>query len=178
MRMTPSIMLIAKPPVQRRNRLPISVARNSGTNLYRKMKNNERENQVQPHHPGGDFAGFAVSSPRPSSAALAEKRSAFMPSDIACPSVPSPRRNGQLESRVLLRHPRERAFFGDDLAIRLAHRDAIAVRGAHHDAFHHGLAADQRFFAAFQDGQHLNMRAKAQETSDRQNFGLRFHYIG
>ena len=84
-----------------------------------------------------------------------------MPSHMAWPSVPRPRRIGSLKI----------GYFSDMRGSGLssvtispfgfAHRDAIAVRRAHHDAFHHGLAADQRFLAAFEDGQHLNVCAQA-----------------
>ena len=51
----------------------------------------------------------------------------------------------------------QRHFLGDNFAARLAHRHAVTVRRAHHDAFHHGLAADKGFLAAFQDRHQLHV---------------------
>ena len=99
-----------------------------------------------------------------------------MPSDIAWPSVPSPRSTGNLKNRVLLGHPRHRHLFGDDLAVGLANRDAIAVGRAHHDAFHDGLAADEGFLAALEDREHLNMREKTKESTERTNMDLESFY--
>src|ERR1022692_1759740 len=73
------------------------------------------------------------------------------------------------EDAVLLGHARQRLLLGDDLARRLADRDTIAVRGAHHDALDYGLAADQRFLAAFEDGHHLDMREKTKEGTQGHN---------
>jgi hypothetical protein len=42
------------------------------------------------------------------------------------------------------------------------------VRSAHHHPFHHGLAADEGFLAAFQYGQHLNVREQAEKCSEGQ----------
>jgi hypothetical protein len=51
------------------------------------------------------------------------------------------------------------------------------VRSPHHDAFHDGLAADERgLFAAFEDRQHLDMSAQAQEVSDKQGMNSVNHY--
>ena len=52
---------------------------------------------------------------------------------------------------------------------RLADRHTIAVRGAHHDALDHGLPADQRFLAAFEDGHHLNVREKTKKGAQGHN---------
>ena len=60
---------------------------------------------------------------------------------------------GQLEDGVLFGNPRQVLLFGDDFAALPAHRHAVAVRGAHHHAFHHRLAADEGFLAAFQNRQ-------------------------
>ena len=101
---------------------------------------------------------------------MAEKRSAFMPSHIAWPSVPRPRKTGQLEDLGYFSEMRGSGFSSVTISpVGLAYGDAIAVRRAHHDAFHHGLAADQgRFLAAFEDGQQLDMREKTQETAQVQ----------
>ena len=66
--------------------------------------------------------------------------------------------NGQFEDLVLLGKTRQRHLLGDDFARWLAHRNAIAVRRAHHDAFHDGLASDERLFAALEDGHQLRVR--------------------
>jgi hypothetical protein len=42
------------------------------------------------------------------------------------------------------------------------------VRGAHHYAFHDGLAANERLFPAFENGEHLDMYEKAKKIADRQ----------
>ena len=60
----------------------------------------------------------------------------------------------------------DRHFLGDDFAGGLADRDAIAVRGAHHDAFHDRLAADERLLAAFQNGEHLYVRETGEEKCE------------
>ena len=44
-----------------------------------------------------------------------------------------------------------------------AHRHAVAVGRPHHDAFHHGLSADEGFLAAFQDRHHLDMGKKTEK---------------
>ena len=59
----------------------------------------------------------------------------------------------------------ERHLFGDDFAVGLAHRHAIAVGRAHHDAFHDGLAADEGFLAAFQDRHQLGMGKKTKKRA-------------
>ena len=101
MRITPSIMLTAKRPCSDGTTWPSCVARNSGTNLYMNRKNSsenargaaiiQRELGRLLAFLGGFFARVA------SSATLAENCSAFTPSVIACPSVPSPRRMGSLK---------------------------------------------------------------------------------
>src|SRR4029077_16945548 len=70
-----------------------------------------------------------------------------------------------LEDLVLFRHPRNRRFTRDDLARGLAHRHAIAVRRTHHHAFDPRLPADEGFLAALEHRHHLDMRGKAQETT-------------
>jgi hypothetical protein len=72
--------------------------------------------------------------------------------------VPTPRKTGYLKILCCLGDARQGHFLGDDFAVRLAHRHAVAVRGAHHDALHHGLPADEGFLAAFEDGHQLNLR--------------------
>ena len=100
-----------------------------------------------------------------SSEALAENCSALTPSYIACPSVPTPRKIGILENRVLLRDRGKRRFFGDDLAVGLADRDAVAVRRPHHHAFHDGLAADKGgLLTAFQDRHQLRVGGQAEKA--------------
>jgi hypothetical protein len=49
----------------------------------------------------------------------------------------------------------QRFAHGDDFAGRFAAGDSPGVRRAHHNAFEHGLSADQRFFAAFEGGKKL-----------------------
>ncbi len=71
-----------------------------------------------------------------------------------------------LEDGIPVGDLRNRVFVGNDLALRIAHRDAATVRRQHHHAFHHGLSADEGFLTAFEDGQHLQMVGKAQKTSE------------
>ena len=54
---------------------------------------------------------------------------------------------------VLFRQPLQRFAVSGHFARRFATGDGPCVRRAHHNAFEHGLAADQRFFAAFEGGQ-------------------------
>ena len=75
-------------------------------------------------------------------------------------------KNRVLVDLVALRHAVDGHFLGDDPAIRLAHRDAITVRGAHHHAFHDGLPADEGFLAALQCGQHLRMHEDAEKSAE------------
>src|SRR5580698_6230057 len=64
----------------------------------------------------------------------------------------------------------------DDLPLRIAHRDAAAMRSQHHHAFHHRLPADKGFLTAFfKDGQHLQMHGQAQESSQSHQVH-RLHY--
>ena len=55
----------------------------------------------------------------------------------------------------------------DDLAILFAHGNAPGVRRTHHDAFEHGLAADQRFFGAFERGKELEDGLESQYLAQR-----------
>ena len=106
---------------------------------------------------------------------IERKLGASRPSAMVWPILPRPRSTGYLKIGYLSAILRNRVLLGDDLAVGLAHGDAVAVRRQHHHAFHHRLAADERFFTAFQHGQHLQMRGQAQESSNGHG-NLRSHY--
>src|SRR5438270_13416053 len=94
MRRAPSTILIAKSLCSGAYRPPIHSASFKGTNLYKKMKKARekiRFRLIAHEDTSADFLLGSVSS----RAALAEKRRALMPRDIACPSVPKPRRTGK-----------------------------------------------------------------------------------
>ena len=57
------------------------------------------------------------------------------------------------EDGISVGNARQRILFRDQRAVGLPHRDAIAVRGAHHDAFHDRLSTDERLLAAFKYGE-------------------------
>ena len=62
---------------------------------------------------------------------------------------------------VLFREPVERLGIGRNRTVGPADGDSPGVRRAHHDAFEHGLTADQRLLAAFESGQQLDGDEKA-----------------
>ena len=62
---------------------------------------------------------------------------------------------------VFLGKPFQRFAVRHEFARRLAAGDAPGMRSAHHNAFEHGLAADQRLLAAFERWQKLHAHQKA-----------------
>ena len=143
----------------------------------------EGEHEAERQHVGADLARlftvpriFSGYSSGPS-AALNENLVAFAPSAMVWPMRPRPAEDGILEDRILVGDLRHRVLVSDDLALRIAHGDAVTVRRQHHHAFHHGLAADEGFLTAFQNGQHLQMGCQAQEASQGHK-GHRLHYSG
>ena len=124
------------------------------------MKNASEKTRLAVMAPAGEFSdgfGFPGLSGFVQRGGVGGKFQRLNAELMAWYRVPMPRRMGNLKMRILLRHARQGHLFGDDLATRLAYRDAIAVGRAHHDAFHDGLPADQRLFAALKDGHHLGM---------------------
>src|SRR5436190_24311863 len=61
---------------------------------------------------------------------------------------------------MLFRQAFERLAVSREFTRRPTAGDRPCVRAAHHNAFEHGLAADQRFLAAFERGQMLNRYQK------------------
>ena len=130
MRIRPSIRLNGIRPLSAGNALAQLGGQIQRHEFVHEDEEHERKNQVQAPSSSREISfGFlpAAASSASSSAALAENRSAFMPSDMAWPSVPSPRRTGSLKIGYFSEIG-QRALFGHDLAIRLANRDAVAVR--------------------------------------------------
>ncbi len=155
--------------VQRRDSLAHLGGQQQRHELVHEQEEQQRKRQRQGHHPAGELRRLlAVLGGLFAQRYVGRKLQRLHAQIHGLAERSQAAQNGQLENRIFLGHARQRALFRDDLAIRLAHRDAIAVRRAHHDAFHDGLAADQRLFAAFENGQHLNMGAQAQKASDGQ----------
>ena len=84
---------------------------------------------------------------------------------MAWQSVPTPRKTGSLKILCFSERRGQRLLVGDDFAVGLAHRHAVAVGRAHHDALHHGLPADEGLLAAFQDGHHLSVQEKLEKSA-------------
>ena len=153
MRMPPSTRLNAIRPCRAGKLFSSSVVRYSGTNLYRKMKKANEKIRFGRHHPGGDLRlGFCLRLGR----VLVQRgiggelqRLHAQPHRLAR-AFRRRGKSGSLKIGYFSDTRGKRRLFRHDLAVRLAHRDAIAVGRAHHDAFHDGLAADKGFFAAFQ----------------------------
>ena len=144
--------------------------------LVEEEEEQERDDQICGHHPGGYARGLAVRTFLQSRAALAENLQGAHAQRHRLAERAQTAHHRVFEHRVFLGHARERQLFGDDAAGGFANRDAVAVRRAHHDAFHDGLAADKRFLAAFENGQKLGVHRKAQKTSNGQAWDSVHHY--
>ena len=84
---------------------------------------------------------------------------------MAWHSVPTPRKSGNLKILCFSESRPSGFSVGDDFAVGLAHRHAVAVGRPHHDALHHRLPADEGFLAAFQDGHHLSVQEKPEKSA-------------
>src|ERR1700686_2100693 len=96
MRITPSAALKAIRPCSAGYHLPKAVTRYSGMNLYRKTKKAKEKTRLRERIQEETSSGLALAASSSLKEALAEKRKALIPNDIACPRVPSPRITGYL----------------------------------------------------------------------------------
>src|SRR5687768_4901327 len=135
--------------------------------LIEKNKEGKGEQQVQTHDPGRNLLGLLLALAVVESG-IGRKPEGFHAQPHRLSESAHAAQNRELENRVLLGNARERALFDGHFAIRLADRNAVAMRRPHHDALHDGLAADECLLAAFEHRQHLDVRGKAQKTSNGQ----------
>ncbi len=130
----------------------------------------QHEDQLNGHDPAGEFGGLFGGAVflKVAERSVGGEFEGFHAEHQGLAERGKTAQNGVFCPRIFFGEARDGEFFGDDVARSFADRDAIAVRGAHHDAFHDGLSADQRLFTGFENGEKLGVEEKAKESADGQ----------